>query len=151
MRYWSSAPWTSVNQANTLINRDLTAMKQGDYLNFVMVRQDNNALIGTYTLFHLDAQCRRAEIGYGVNLNAWRKGYMHEALTTLLCYGFMDLNINRIEADIDPRNEASAKILTRLGFVKVGHLRERWIVDGEVSDTAFFGLLYAEWKTQQSA
>ena len=60
-------------------------------------------------------------------------------------YGFDVLNLNRVEADIDPRNDSSAKSLLRLGFSKEGDLRERWIVDGEVSDTALFGLLQREW------
>jgi hypothetical protein len=48
--------------------------------------------------------------------------------------------------DIDPRNVPSARILERLGFVKEGYLRERWIVAGEKSDTALFGLLRSEWR-----
>jgi RimJ/RimL family protein N-acetyltransferase len=70
---------------------------------------------------------------------------MHEALTALLDYGFHNLNLNRIEADIDPRNVSSAKTLERLGFTKEGHLRERWIVGEEVSDTFLYGLLRREW------
>ncbi len=53
------------------------------------------------------------------------------------------------EADIDPRNAASAKSLERLGFIKEGHLRERWIVEGEVSDTDLYGLLRSEWRSGQ--
>jgi len=40
---------------------------------------------------------------------------------------------------------ASARSLERLGFIKEGHLRERWIVSGEVSDTGFYGLLHGDW------
>jgi len=54
--------------------------------------------------------------------------------------------LNRIEADIDPRNPASAKTLECLGFQKEGLLRERWIVSDEVSDTAYYGLLRQEWQ-----
>jgi RimJ/RimL family protein N-acetyltransferase len=70
---------------------------------------------------------------------------MHEALTALLEFAFGDLDLNRVEADIDPRNVASARSLERLGFHKEGHLRERWIVDGEVSDSSLYGLLRSEW------
>src|SRR5260221_531021 len=55
-------------------------------------------------------------------------------------------NLNRLEADIDPRNVASARSLERFGFKKEGHLRERWIVAGEVSDTGFYGLLQSDWR-----
>lgn len=70
---------------------------------------------------------------------------MHEALGALISYAFENLALHRLEADIDPRNTASARSLERLGFQREGLLRERWIVAGEVSDTAFYGLLRSEW------
>lgn len=145
MRYWSHAPWASVAQAQELIAKDQQALPAGEHLRLGMEIQGTGELIGMCTLFHLSAQCRRAEIGYGMSSRFWGQGYMHEALTALLEFGFGDLDLNRIEADIDPRNVASARSLERLGFHKEGHLRERWIVDGEVSDSGLYGLLRSEW------
>ena len=70
---------------------------------------------------------------------------MHEALQALLGFAFHALDLNRLEADIDPRNHASARTLERLGFQREGHMRERWIVKGEVTDTWWYGLLRREW------
>jgi len=147
MRYWSTAAWTSIDLAHELIARDLNAMSTGEYLCLGMVRAEDQVLIGTCTLFHFDEQCQRAEIGYGMHYDAWGHGYMHEALLALLEFGFSELGFNRIEADIDPRNEASAKSLVRLGFKKEGHMKERWIVNGEKSDSAWYGLLCSEWQS----
>jgi ribosomal-protein-alanine N-acetyltransferase len=44
------------------------------------------------------------------------------------------------------RNTASMRSLEKLGFKHEGHLRERWIVGGEVSDSAIYGLLAREWR-----
>jgi len=90
-------------------------------------------------------QNRRAELGYVLGSPYWRQGYMHEALQRLLAYAFDDLGLIRLEADIDPRNEGSERTLLRLGFVKEGYMRERWIVGDVVSDSAVFGLLRREW------
>jgi ribosomal-protein-alanine N-acetyltransferase len=76
---------------------------------------------------------------------------MHQALQALLRYAFQTLDLNRLEADIDPRNLASARTLERLGFQKEGHLRERWIVNNEISDTWLYGLLCQEWQEHSSA
>jgi RimJ/RimL family protein N-acetyltransferase len=76
---------------------------------------------------------------------------MHEALQALLGYAFQTLEFNRLEADIDPRNVASAKTLERLGFQKEGHLRERWIVNDEISDTDLYGLLRRDWQEHSRA
>ncbi len=145
MRYWSTPPWPSIDEAHAMITRDIKAMADGEYLRFGVEQADMGALIGTCTLFSISAICRRAEVGYGLASSAWGQGYMDEALRCLLGYGFSELNLNRVEADIDPRNSASARSLERLGFTREGFLRERWIVDGEVSDTALYGLLQREW------
>jgi RimJ/RimL family protein N-acetyltransferase len=75
---------------------------------------------------------------------------MHEALQALLRFAFQTLELNRLEADIDPRNIASAKTLERLGFQKEGHLRERWIVNAEISDTDLYGLLQRDWQARST-
>lgn len=151
MRYWSTPPWTQLDEAHALIARDLESLPRGDYLRLGMVRSDTGVLVGHCSLFSLNATSRRAELGYGMAASAWGQGYMHEALRALLHYGFSELDLNRVEADIDPRNQASARSLERLGFVREGFLRERWIVGGEVSDTALYGLLRRDWADALSA
>lgn len=144
MRYWSTPAWTSIEPARTMVARDL-AQVSGDHLRLGIELAQDGLLVGTCTLFSINSICRRAEVGYGLSASAWGHGYMNEALHALLDYGFRNLNLNRIEADIDPRNVASAKSLERLGFTKEGYLRERWIVGEEVSDTALYGLLQRDW------
>lgn len=134
-----------MDQAYEKIAYDQAALKTGASLILGVERKTDKLLIGTCSLFEINEQCRRAEIGYVLRSDLWGQGYMNEALYTLVNCGFSDLNLNRIEADIDPRNHASAKSLQRLGFTKEGYLRERWIVEGEISDTEFYGLLQSEW------
>jgi RimJ/RimL family protein N-acetyltransferase len=145
-RYLAEPPWTSIDRAHERIAKGVRATSDGLYIRLGLEVTDGGAYIGECTLFNLVEQCRRAEVGYVLARDAWGRGYMHEALTALLDYGFSEMALNRVEADIDPRNEASARILERLGFVQEGLLRERWIVDGEVSDTGFYGLLAREWR-----
>ncbi|NRF71785.1 GNAT family N-acetyltransferase [Aquincola sp. S2] len=145
MRYRSLPPWTALEQARAAIDRDLLAMARAEQLRLGIVLASEGLLIGTCTLFRLDEQSRRAEIGYALGSHAWGRGFMHEALTALLRHGFETLGLNRIEADIDPGNAASARSLERLGFQREGRLRERWIVNGEVSDAVMYGLLRADW------
>jgi [ribosomal protein S5]-alanine N-acetyltransferase len=149
MRYWSTPPWSSLDAAHALVERDLKAMASGEYVRFGIERLEDGQLLGNCTLFKIDGQCRRAELGYGLAYSAWGNGYMHEALLALLEFGFSELKLNRVEADIDPRNEPSARSLERLGFRKEGYLRERWIVGAEVSDSALYGLLLSDWPANE--
>ena len=145
MRHWSGAAWNSLDQASQKIAQYDKALRENESIGLAIATVDTNTVIGTCSLFHLDEQCRRAEIGYGLASASWGKGYMHEALITLIKFGFEVLDLNRIEADIDPRNLASIRSVERLGFVKEGHLRERWIVEGEISDSNIYGLLRRDW------
>ena len=151
MRYWSSAPWTERRQADEFLARDASSIAEGSSARLGIVRKADGALIGNCTLFSFDLQCRRAETGYVLSSAAWGHGYANEAVTALLDWGFEKLHLNRVEADIDPRNMPSARALERLGFTREGHLRERWIVNGEVTDSFIYGLLRSEWKTARSA
>ena len=78
------------------------------------------------------------------------KGYMHEALQSLLEFAFEAMKLRRLEADVDPRNKPSIKTLERLGFQREGYLRERWHVAGEIQDAYFYGLLAREWQRPAS-
>jgi RimJ/RimL family protein N-acetyltransferase len=146
MRYWSSPPYTDVAQAHTMVLNCQAGWETGDYLTLGIERRSDAALLGTCTLFSFSATSRRAEMGYALGRPYWGAGYMHEALTALVAYAFTTLDLHRLEADIDPRNTASARTLERLGFRYEGLGRERWIVEGEISDTAWYGLLAREWQ-----
>lgn len=149
-RYLSRPPWDTVDQAMELIARDRHAMVAGEYLRLGIEREEGATLVGDCSLFNLNTESRRAELGYALSADAWGNGYMDEALKALLAVAFKELALNRLEADIDPRNLASARTLQRLGFTREGRLRERWIVAGEVSDSDLYGLLRDDWQAARS-
>lgn len=149
MRYWSTPPWPHIDEAHKLIAQDVEALAKGKYLRLGIERTSDDRLIGNCSLFNLSEQCRRAEIGYGLAHAEWGHGYMDEALGALLDHGFAQLDLNRVEADIDPANIVSARSLERLGFRAEGYLRERWIVGGQVSDSRLYGLLLSDWRARE--
>jgi [ribosomal protein S5]-alanine N-acetyltransferase len=113
------------------------------------IEQDGR-VIGTCTLSGLDWENRRAEIGFALAREAWGLGLMPDALGVLLDHAFGKLGLHRIEADVDPRNGASLRLLEKLGFVREGYLRERYLKDGEIQDTVFFGLLRRDYLEARS-
>jgi ribosomal-protein-alanine N-acetyltransferase len=145
MRYFSEPPWTDPDRPARQIDEDADRFEREESFRFAIVLNATGRQIGNCTLFSLHRQNRRAEIGYALARSHWGHGYMHEALQALLGFAFTDLDLHRLEADIDPRNGASAAALVRLGFQEEGLLRERWIVAGEVCDSQLYGLLRREW------
>ena len=148
-RYGSHPAWTDPQLAVDYIERDRRSMAEGQHAQFAIARREDGAMLGTCTLYALDAQCRRADVGYALLPSAWGHGFANEAVTALLDWGFEHLDLNRVEADIDPRNTPSARALERLGFTREGLLRERWIVGGEKCDSLMYGLLAREWRERR--
>jgi [ribosomal protein S5]-alanine N-acetyltransferase len=145
-RHWSRPPMTRLGQARTLVRDIRAGYRSGELVQWGVTLAEGDEVVGTCTLFHFSRACRRAEVGYALNRRYWGRGLMHDALATLVGYAFGPLDCNRLEADIDPANVRSARILERLGFVREGRLRERWIVAGVKSDSDVYGLLREDWQ-----
>ena len=148
MRYFSEPPWQDPARAVQQIADDAEAFGKEEFFRFAITLKASGEYLGSCTLFAVHRQTRRAEIGYALGRPYWGQGYMHEALTALLEYAFVERGLNRLEADIDPLNLGSANALVRLGFRQEGLLPERWIVGGHVSDSALYGLLRREWQAR---
>ena len=141
MRYWHHAPWQDLAEAESALAADREAYANGDQLKLGMYRRDNGELIGMVQLFNIDDVSRRGEIGYCLASAVQGRGYMDEALTCFIDYLAHTLHMRRLEGEIDPRNQGSARTLERQGFVLEGTLRARWCVAGELSDSGIYGLL----------
>lgn len=150
-RYLGHPPWTERASAKVWMATVDRWHRDGSGLQLLLARRDDHAVLGTCTLFGLHPASRRAECGYQLASAYWGQGWMQEAMSALLDHGFGTLHLRRVEADAGPRNAASLKLLERLGFQREGLLRERWEVDGVVSDTVYYGLLAREWQTTRPA
>ncbi|HJU64760.1 MAG TPA: GNAT family protein [Gemmatimonadaceae bacterium] len=144
-RYWSSPALRDRAEADVLLAQIHRHFRYRTLFQWGIARQSDDLVIGTCTLAHLDATHRRAEVGFALGRAHWRQGYVGETLVAALRFAFEELGLNRIEADVDPRNERSIRSLERLGFRREGYQRQRYIVNGEVQDSVLFGLLREEW------
>jgi len=90
------------------------------------------------------------EIGYLLVRREWGKGYAGEAVSALLDQLF-DGGARRVFADTDPDNDASIRLLQRLGFRREGVLRGEWETHIGVRDSVILGLLKDEWRAPVGA
>lgn len=141
MKYWNTPPWTKIEDALAFINSSQESMQSEESLVLGVHLKQTGELLGKCLLFNYARESRRAEIGFGLSRSCWGKGFIGEAGEALIQYGFNTLGLRRIEAEIDPENLSSAKALEKLGFKKEGHLRQRWEINGVVSDSALYGRL----------
>lgn len=148
MRYWSSPPMKDVADAESLL-REIQRYAEAETLfQWGIARREDDYVIGTCTLFRINQEHRRGELGYILRRDLWGHGFATEALTALVNHAFGTLGLHRVEADIDPRNTGSLRLVERLGFKKEGHLRERYFVAGDIQDSVIYGLLAPDWRSR---
>ena len=145
MRFWSSPPLRNLTAATTLIEEIQQLFGSRRLFQWGVCSRETNEVFGTCTLFNVDPAHRRAEVGFALRRDTWGHGFATEALRVLIGFSFEALDLHRLEADVDPKNERSLRLLERQGFRREGHLRERWHHLGEVHDAIFLGLLRREW------
>ena len=148
LRYWDSPPWTEPARADRFIAACREMAEEGKGARLVVERADDESFLGWCTLGRWNPDFRSASLGYCLDAAAWGHGYATEAAEALLAWAFDTLDLNRVQAEADTRNGASARVLEKLGFVHEGTLREDCVVDGVVSDSWVYGLLRREWRPQ---
>ena len=66
---------------------------------------------------------------------------MDEALKAVLHYGFYTMKLHSVEANIDPENATSKKLLERNGFIREAYYKENYFFEGKFIDSAIYSLL----------
>ena len=120
--------------------------EEGTGTRLAVARVSDGAFIGWCSLTRWNPDYRSASLGYCLGDAEWGHGYATEAARALLQWAFDTLDLNRVQAETDTRNAASARVLEKLGFVREGTLREDCVVSDEVSDSWVYGLLRREWR-----
>jgi ribosomal-protein-alanine N-acetyltransferase len=120
-------------------------------LAFLLVLKENEETIGRCGFHNWHADHNKAELGYALNKEEYkRKGYMSEAVKSILAYGFNNMNLNRIEACVGPANMASQNLVKKYGFTQEGYLRQHFVRDGVTQDSLIFSLLKEEYERKNN-
>ena len=144
MRYWSHEPLQTDAAAADYLARIDRGFAERRLFQWAIADPETDLLIGTVTVWQWDRQNRRAEIGYIVHPDRWGQGLGREAVRRVLRFCFDEMDLHRVEADVDPANEGSVRLLRRLGFREEGRMRERWFTCGRWTDSLLFGLLRSD-------
>ena len=73
-------------------------------------------------------------LGYSVDVAHQGRGYGTEAVGAIVTWCFRNLHLHRVEANYQPSNERSGRLLRRLGFTVEGYARNYLFIDGEWRD-----------------
>ncbi|WP_256761806.1 GNAT family N-acetyltransferase [Cohnella sp. WQ 127256] len=99
-------------------------------------------LLGIIEAVDFNQKVHVVTIGYYLSESHWGKGTATEAVKILLDFLFMDVNVNRIQAEVMPLNETSKKVLLKNGFIKEGTLRQATLWAGKgIVDLEIYSIL----------
>jgi ribosomal-protein-alanine N-acetyltransferase len=146
MRYWGAPPMRVIDEAWRRFNKLNNAYYLHQGIHWVITKKGQAQLIGICNLSPIHVQHSRAELGYDLTPSYWGQGIIPEAAGAVVAVAFEQMALHSLEAQIDPRNIASQRVLEKLGFRQEGYFRENMCIAGEFSDTAVFSLLRSEWQ-----
>jgi RimJ/RimL family protein N-acetyltransferase len=142
---WKVRDKADVGTALDAMIREHRLHRPGDAISLAIVRKSDTTLVGHVSLRWVDATAGQAEMRFIVSPDARRQGYAREAAKAALDLGFDGIGMHRIFARCSARNEASAKLLKRLGMRLEAHYREHALFQGEWDEELHFAILDREW------
>ncbi|MFO7820268.1 MAG: GNAT family protein [Halanaerobacter sp.] len=141
MRYYNLHPFDSLAQAKELVRNYSEAFEEQKLLRWGLEYKDKDKLIGSCGLYDWKENFARATIGYELASQYWEEGFMSEAIKEIIRFGFRKMRLNRVQALVEPPNEASRQLLKSIGFQEEGLLREYMFYKGEYKDLVIYSLL----------
>jgi ribosomal-protein-alanine N-acetyltransferase len=146
-RYHNVPTLTTLGEAQGLLERLAERHAARDTVRWAIELVEQGEMIGTVGLLRFDFEHRHAEVGYEIGRRWWGRGLAPEAAAAVIRYGFSVLGLHRIEAGVLPGNDASVRVLRKLGFLEEGTRRDYLHVKGRFQSFRWFSLL----ETDESA
>ena len=140
--YFGREPFKTIQESEEHIALLLKNIEKNEGVIWAIAfKESPETLIGTIGYWRLLKEHFRAEIGYMLHPGYWNRGIMKEALKEVINYAFNDTAIHSIEANIDPENIASGRLLESCGFIVEGYFKENYYSKGEFKDSKIYSLI----------
>ena len=141
LQFLDREPASSVNEAIEWIQMINESTKKNEVVTWAIALKNEPGLIGTITFWNIKKEHYRAEIGYALHPALQGKGLMQEAMTAVLDYAFKTLKLHSVEANVNPGNLASIKLLEKNHFVREAYHRENYYYNSRFLDSAIYSLI----------
>jgi len=140
-RYMDIPSFSDISEASQIIHLFHENLAKGTGMRWAITIPGHPELVGTCGLHNLNKAHYKGEVGYDLHPDYWGKGIMTNAIHEVLLYAFDQLQLNRVEAFVDPANTSSSNLLRRVGFEKEGMLRDAFFEKGQFVDAELYSIL----------
>lgn len=138
MRYIGRPLQKDLSEAVGFIEKIRASFAQNEAVAWGISFHGQPKLLGNISFWKMDKENHRTEIGYMLHPDYWGRGIMDEAMTAALEYCFRVLNFHSVEANTDPENVASGRLLEKHGFVQEAYFRENMYFEGRFLDSRIY-------------
>ena len=139
-------PHTSPEESRRYVHLVKKYYTKKEFFDWALEHKESGRMIGTCGFSRIDETNLCAELGYVLNRVYWGQGLAVEAAREVIRIGFEVLSFNRIEARYMVENQASARVLEKLGFTFEGVHRKSIFVKGQFRDIGYYALLKEDYK-----
>lgn len=146
LKYLDRDPHKSVKESELMIEKMISTYNSKEGINWIIRGKDTLNIIGYIGYWRLVRENLRAEIGYAMKPEYWGNGYMKESLTKVIEFGFKEFCLHSIEANVNPDNAKSIKLLEKFGFKREAYFKEDYFYNGKFLDSAIYSLLETDYE-----
>lgn len=127
-------PHENIQQTRDYLHYIQKLYRDGDYFDWGVELKETGRMVGTCGFTSLDYQNNSAEIGYVLNPSVWGRGLAPEAVSRVLRFAFLELNVHRVEARYMVGNDRSRRVMEKCGMKFEGIRRASMFVKGDYRD-----------------
>ncbi len=122
-------PHTSIEETRRVLASWISCYRDPAYYQWAIVLRSLSEPIGSIGVMSRDESAGMLHLGFCLGSPFFGRGYMTEALSSLVTFFFHEVGARRLESYHDPENIASRRVLEKCGF-----LYERTLIGGDVSN-----------------
>jgi ribosomal-protein-alanine N-acetyltransferase len=140
-------PWATAPSDTERFSAYLADSRRPDFEAMLVCRLEDDAILGFFNLSQIArGLLQSAYLGYAVGKTFSGQGYMRDGIELVLRHAFMGLRLHRVEANIQPGNQASIALASRAGFRREGFSPRYLKIGGRWRDHERWALLSDEWR-----
>jgi len=143
MKHIGKAIPVEMTEIDNLIQKMENGIETNTAIGWGVCLKGQNRAIGSVGFHRIQLDHHRAEIGYMLLPEYWRLGFMNELMPELINFGFNHMKVHSLEANVDPANEKSVRLLKKFGFRKEAYFHENYFFNGNYLDSEIYSLLQA--------
>ena len=145
-------PWATAPTDDERFAAYLGDSRRPDFEAMLVCRSEDHAIVGFFNLSQIVRRSlQSAYLGYAAGKPFAGQGYMREAIALVLRHAFVNLRLHRLEANIQPGNQASIALARGAGFQREGFSPRYLKIGGRWRDHERWAILAEEWRNRPEA